>query len=331
MMEDTYLALDMGASKLLIGEVNAEGKILNSRRYETGYMDQITASSIIKRSLEDYITTQGWFNGQRPVSMGIGLIGRVDNANGIWLQIDPKRTQPVHLANDLSGLYNIPCYVDNDVKSATRAVRRWGYGKKSDNFIYINIGTGIAAGFVVNGTLVRGSHCNAGEVGHTNVGVDAGIKCGCGRNNCVELISGGAGFDLLARLLSKTYKTSLYIPKDKNIKVDVKEVFFLARQNDELCVKLVENAAQGIASLIMNLVRVTDPDTVVLGGGIVSDSFLFPKILEKINKTTVRFVTNGIVLTQLNANFAGLLGAATVAIEGYETFNLAGSGYKHVI
>ncbi len=324
MMGDTYLALDMGASKLLIGEVNTDGKILNYKRYETGYMDQKTASSIIKRSLEDYITTQGWFNGQRPVSMGIGLIGWVDNANGIWLQIDSTRTQPTHLADDLSELYSIPCYIDNDVKSATRAVRRWGYGKESDNFIYINIGTGIAAGFVANRALVRGNHNGAGEVGHTDVGVNIGIKCDCGRSNCVKLIAGGSGFDLSARFLRKIYKTSLYIPKDKNIKVDVKEVYFLARQNDELCVKLVENAAQGIADLIMNLVRITDPDTVVLGGGIVSDNFLFPKILEKINKTTVRFVSNGIVLTQLDVNFAGLLGAATVAIEGYETSKLAG-------
>jgi len=316
MMEETYLALDLGATKLLIGEVNAEGKILNSKRYETGYMDQASAFSIIKRSLEDYIMTIGWATDKRPVSMGVGLIGRVDNANGIWLQIDPKRTQSIPLADDLSKSFEIPCFIDNDVKSATRAVKRWGYGKRSDNFIYINIGTGIAAGFIVNGQLIRGSHFNAGEVGHTNVGVSTGVKCGCGRENCVELIAAGMGFDKSARILSKTLKTKLYIPKDENIKVDVQEVFFLSQQNDELCMQLVENATQGIANLIMNLVRVSDPDTVVLGGGIISNGFLFPKIIDKLNKTTIRFVSNGVVLTQLDPNMVGLLGAAAVALEG---------------
>jgi len=322
-MNETYLALDLGATKLLIGEVNAKGEILNSKRYETGYMDQLSAFSIIKRSLEDYISTVGWATSVRPVSMGAGLMGRVDNKSGVWLQIDPKRSQSVSLAKDLSRTFEMPCFIDNDVKSATRAVKRWGYGRQSDNFIYINIGSGIAAGFIVNGQLIRGSHFNAGEVGHTNVGVKVGVKCGCGREDCIELIAAGLGFDCSARLLSKTYKTKLYIPENENIKVDVKEIFFLSQQNDPLCIQLVDNATSGIANLIMNLVRVTDPDTVVLGGGILSDGFLFPKILEKLNKTTIRFVSNGVLLTQLNPNFAGLLGAATVAIEGYELIKKA--------
>lgn len=313
-MEKTYLALDLGGTKLLIGEGNSEGKILRHKRYETGFTDQITAFSIIKRSLEDYMTTVGWATENRPVSMGVGLLGRVDNTKGIWLQIDPKHNQPIPLAQSLSELYNFPCYIDNDVKAATRATKKWGYGKDSDNFIYINIGTGIAAGVFVNGQLVRGSHFNAGEVGHTNVGVNIPIKCSCGRDNCVEQIAGGIGFDRSARLLSKSLKTKLYIPEDEGIKVDVKEIYFLSQQNDELCVRLVENASQAIASLIMNLVRVSDPDTVILGGGIVSSGFLYPKIIEKLNKTTIRFVSNGIVLTKLDPDFIGLIGAAAVAM-----------------
>lgn len=329
-MNETYVALDLGATKLLIGEVNAKGEILNSKRYETGYMDQLSAFSIIKRSLEDYISTVAWATSARPVSIGAGLMGRVDHKNGIWLQIDPKRSQEISLAEDLSRTFEMPCFIDNDVKSATRAVKRWGYGRHSDNFIYINIGTGIAAGVVVNGQLIRGSHFNAGEVGHTNVGVKAGVKCGCGREDCVELISAGLGFDCSARLLSKEYKTKLYIPSNEDIKVDVKEIFFLSQQNDPLCIQLVENATSGIANLIMNLVRTTDPDTVVLGGGIVSNGFLFPKILDKLNKTTMRFVSNGVQLTQLDPNFAGLLGAATVAIEGYQMATKAQKNHVYI-
>jgi predicted NBD/HSP70 family sugar kinase len=313
-MAKTYLALDLGGTKLLIGEVDEQGKILNHKRYETGYIDQVTAFSIIKTSLDDYISTIGWATGEKPVSMGVGLVGRVDNAGGIWLQMDPKRNQPTPLAKELSETYGIPCYIDNDVKSATRAEKEWGYGKQSKDFIYINIGTGIAAGFIINSNLVRGSHFNAGEVGHTNVGVNIGIKCGCGRDNCVELIAAGVGFDRSARSLKDKYTTQLTISEDENIKVDVRKVYSLYEKGDELCVRLVENAAEGIAGLIMNLVRVSDPDTVVLGGGIVSSGFIYPKVLEKLNKTTIRFVTNGVVLTQLDPAFIGLIGAAAVAM-----------------
>jgi Transcriptional regulator/sugar kinase len=246
--------------------------------------------------------------------MGVGLIGRVDPEEGIWLQIDPGRTQPIALAKELSDVYGMPCHIDNDVKAATRAERVFGFGQISKNFIYINVGTGIAAGFVVNGRQIRGSHFNAGEVGHTRVGVNIGIQCGCGRTDCVELIASGLGLDRCARLLKDQYETKLHIPTDKGERVLTSEIFALSKKGDPLCVQLVENASEALANLIMNLVRVTDPETVVLGGGIVSDGYIHTKVLEKLNPTTMRFVTNGVVITKLNPDFVGLLGAAAVAM-----------------
>ena len=64
----------------------------------------------------------------------------------------------------------------------------------------------------------------------------------------------------------------------------------------------------------MNLVRVADPDTVVLGGGVVADGYMHGKILERLQPITMRFVTNGVVITKLNPGFIGLLGAGAVAM-----------------
>lgn len=313
-MNDTFLALDLGGTKLLVGEVNDKGEILNYKRYFTGYIDQQCALEIIKNSIDDYIQSVGWATGNVPKAIGIGLIGRIDNENGIWHQIDIDRTQPLELAKSLSHIYNLPCYIDNDVKSATRAERLFGYGRKSDNFIYINIGTGIAAGFVINGQMLRGSCYNAGEVGHINVGVGIGLDCVCGRKNCVELVASGMGFDKCARHLKNKYQSALKVPGDEKERVDVREIYRLYNEEDEMCVFLVNNAVEAIAQLIMNLVRVSDPDTVVLGGGIVANDFLYPKILDKLNKHTMRFVSNGVVLTKLDPNFIGLIGAAAVAM-----------------
>ncbi len=311
---ETFLGLDLGGTKLLIGELDRNGNILKYKKYDPGFFNQQVALEIIKESLDDYIKTVGWTE-NKPVAMGVGLIGRVDPGQGIWLQIDPKRSEPIPLARELSDLYGIPCTIDNDVKSATRAERHFGFGQLSENFIYINIGTGIAAGFVVNGRQIRGSHFNAGEVGHTRVGVNVGIRCGCGRMDCVEQIASGIGFNNCARLLRDELETRLHIPDSLEKRVDVREVFRLSETGDPLCVRLVENATEALANLIMNLVRVSDPDTVVLGGGLVSDGFLHTKIVEKLNQTTVRFVKNGVVITKLNPDFIGLLGAGAVAMD----------------
>ena len=311
---ETYLGLDLGGTKLLIGEVDKHGNILRFKKYASGYFNQQAASEIIKSSLDDYIRTVGWVE-SKPVSMGIGLIGRVDPNKGIWLQIDPNRTQPIELAKEIGEIYGISCRIDNDVKSATRAERVWGVGQFSKNFIYINIGTGIAVGTVVNGRQIRGSHFNAGEAGHITVGVNVGVECCCGRKDCVEAIASGSGFDSCARLLKDKYETRLEIPQDEGVKVDVREVIRLCQDGDPLCCVLVENATTGIANLIMNLVRLTDPDTVVLGGSIVADEYIFEKILNKLNHNTMRFVSNGVVITKLNPQFVGLLGAAAVAMD----------------
>lgn len=311
----TYLGIDLGGTKLLIGEVDAEGNILRSKKYDSGQLDQEQGTRLIKESLTDYMETVGWVN-EKPVAMGVGLIGRIDSDQGIWLQIDPARTTPVNLAEELEQLVGIPCYLDNDVKSATCAEMCWGIGKQSRNFIYLNVGTGIGGGAVVNGRLIRGSHYNAGEVGHTRVGVSVGTQCGCGRTDCVETIAAGVGIDGCARLLKDKYPTSLQIPTDKRVTAD--EVYRLCKQGDELCVVLVRNAAEALANLIMNLVRVTDPDTIVLGGGIVADGFMLDEIKKYLGAKTMRFVSNGVVLTQLNPAYTGLLGAAAVAKEKSE-------------
>lgn len=272
---ETYLGLDLGGTKLLIGEMDSRGNILRYKKYDSGYFNQQAALEIIKSSLDDYIRTVGWYD-QKPVAMGVGLIGRVDPNEGVWLQIDPSRTQRIELAKELSDIYGMPCHIDNDVKSATRAERVWGFGQISKNFI--------------------------------------GIKCGCGRMDCVEAIAAGIGFDNCARLLRNQYETSLHIPAEKGERVIVSEVFALSQKGDPLCTVLVENAAEALANLIMNLVRVIDPDTVVLGGGIVADGYMHEKILEKLHPTTMRFVSNGVVITKLNPGFIGLLGAGAVAM-----------------
>lgn len=312
---DSYLSLDFGGTKLLIGEVDEVGNILRYKKYSTGYFNQQESAEMIKRSVTDYISTMGWYCNRKPVAMGVGLLGRVNTIDGIWLQIDPARSTPIPLARELSEACDMPCHIDNDVKSATRAERVWGFGQISNNFIYINVGTGLAAGIVVNGHQIRGSHFNAGEVGHTVVSITPGIRCGCGRMDCVESIVSGIGFDRSARALADRYTTRLNIPEDESERVSVSEIYSLCQRDDELSRVLVENASQALADLIMNLVRFSDPDTVVLGGGIVSNGFMYEKVLAKLNPTTMRFVTNGVVLTKLNPDFIGLLGAAAVAME----------------
>lgn len=307
----TYLGADLGGTKLLIGEVEASGRIVRQKAYPSGFLDQQQTCELLITSIDDYLSTESVPHA-RPIAMGVGLLGRVDTDKGVWEQIDPGRTCPIPLAHEMEKRYGIPCYIDNDVKSAARAEMHWGVGQMSDNFVYINVGTGIAACTVVNGRPLRGSHYNAGEVGHTTVDLNVGTQCVCGRRNCVETIAAGVGLDICARLLRDRYDTRLTIPQEG--RVSGSEVFRLSREGDPLCEALVANAAEALSQLVMNLVRMSDPDTVVMGGSIMSDGYMLDRMRPLLQAETMRFVTNGVRLTTLNPKHIGLLGAAVVAI-----------------
>lgn len=312
---ETYIGMVLGGTNLTIGEMDIDGNILQMKRYKSSFFNQESAFDIMSESFADY-KKRVEFVGS-PVALGVGLIGRVDSQRGIWQQIDPDRSQPIAMADKLSEVSGLPCFIDNDVKGSARAVQRWGIGQNSQDFIYIYIGTGIAASIVTEGHQIRGSHFNAGEVGHLRVGVQVGIKCPCGRFDCVEAIASSTGIDRCARFLSSQYQTRLVIPSEYE-RVNIKDVFRLYREGDPLCVKLIDNAADALANLIMDLVRVSDPDTIVLGGEMVADGFLLDLIKSKLHPITMRFVTNGVILTKLNPQLINLQGAGAVAIAGYQ-------------
>ena len=315
-MNTTYIGIVLSGSRLMIGEVNAAGAILQHKAYKLSFFNQESALDIIRTSMDDYVRSTGWTQGT-PAAIGVGLIGRVNYDEGMWYQIDPERTHPINVAREITAWYGIPCFADNDVKSETRAVMRWGLGKKTENFVYLHTGTGIAAGIVVDGKPIRGSHFNAGEVGHLQVGVRVGLKCPCGRMDCIETIASSVGIDRQNRFLKRYYDTGLLIPRQGE-RVSVSEVCRLCRLGDPLCTKVVDNVSEAMASLIMNLVRVSDPDTVIMAGEMLSDGFLLEQIRQKLQPVTMRFVTGGVVLTQLDARHIGLLGAGALAIDGLE-------------
>lgn len=314
----TCLALDLGGTKLLIGEIDDRGQVCRSKRYSSMIARNADQKSVIDSvilSIEDYMQTVG-FGSEKIGIMSMGMVGRVDNAEGVWLEIDPSRAQALPVTKILSEHFGIPCVIDNDVHCAVNAEEVLGWGKKSRNYLYINVGTGIAAGIVANGKIITGASYNAGEIGHHVIYGDSDIVCTCGRKGCVEAIASGMGMDNRARTLISSYPESrLTIPE--NERCSIREIFKLADEGDPMCCRIADNAVDALANTIMNIVWVTDPDTVVLGGGVITDGWLLPRIRERLNPDAMRFVRNGLVMTEMNSDYIGLIGAGLKGIRHY--------------
>lgn len=305
---DTYLGLDYGGTKLLIGEMDQNGTILQKKRYPTGYTNQQEATDGILKCLDDYLATVGIVGTLK--AAGMGIVGISDYKRGQWISMNHIVSgPPVPLAEMLEEKLGVPCFIDNDVRSATKAELIFGHGKESENFIYINVGTGLAAGFVCGGQIIRGANNNSGEIGHMVVDMHNELPCICGRKGCVENMLSGIGF---TRQVCEYNRDDLL---QHNQKADVIKIFELADQGDENCVEITEYAADTLAAVIMNLVRTTDPDTVILGGGVMSSGWLLEKVKSRLEPHTMRGVTRGVVLSSLPIGEVGLIGAASLGVK----------------
>lgn len=191
-----------------------------------------------------------------------------------------------------------------------------GCGKYCDDFIYLNIGTGLAAGLVSDRHVIHGVNNMSGEIGHTSIGINQDVSCGCGKSGCCERTVSGIGFDAQARRLSPSYPNSpLCIPEDPGIRVSGYEVFELASKGDPLCTRIVEEGIEALVILITNMIRYTDPAVVVMGGGMAMNDMLFQRVKDGLTHYSVmRNVPYGIIRSAFSPDKVGIIGAASLAI-----------------
>jgi glucokinase len=123
--------------------------------------------------------------------IGVGMPGRVDVATGIVSSaVNLGITEPVEVAAMLADRVGRIVHVENDVNAAALGAFAHLKCPPSSSLAYVNVGTGIAAGYVLHGQLWRGATGGAGEIGHVPMR-DGGPACHCGQDGCAEAIGSG--------------------------------------------------------------------------------------------------------------------------------------------
>ena len=317
------LGVDVGGTKILVGLVTQDGEVVENRRY---LMDH-TSQNLTLKSIETALTHfMNFWTGPAPRAMGLGLVGQTKPAAGLWVRaMNLPIHSPVPLVRLLRKQAGLPAVLDNDVHAATLAELRWGIGKETKDFIYLNIGTGLAAGLVCNGQLVRGAANYAGEVGHMIVD-PGGILCACGQRGCLEPIASGGGILAQVRAGLRDHPDSVLFEPAKEGVLSASQVFRAAESGDRLAVRITGNAVQALSTALINLVNILNPAVIIYGGGVVSDGWLMGKVSGFISANALvpaRRSLKGIWPSRLNPDQVGLLGAACLAWNYLEKRELA--------
>ncbi|MFC6355363.1 ROK family protein [Luethyella okanaganae] len=134
------------------------------------------------------------------LGVGVGVPGSVDRQGNGLVDSTQLGWQHVPLGATLRRALALPVLVENNVNALAMAERLYGIGRRYDNFLVVTIGTGVGAGIVVDGVVLRGNAGGAGEIGHIPVAMD-GPACGCGNHGCLEAFIGEAALVAQAREL----------------------------------------------------------------------------------------------------------------------------------
>jgi predicted NBD/HSP70 family sugar kinase len=178
----------------------------------------------------------------------------------------------VHADEQLAAALGHPVWVDNDANLGALAEMTWGAGRGARDLVYLKLATGIGAGIVVGGSIVRGAAGTAGEIGHTTVD-EHGDVCQCGNRGCLETV---AGADTLLRLLAPRQGDGLTL----------QDAIDAALAGDAGCRRVIGDAGRHIGVALANLVNLLSPELIVVGGELAGAGDV---LLEPMRETLDRF------------------------------------------
>jgi glucokinase len=247
---DIRVGLDIGATKVLGAVVDADGTVIAQSRQDTRPgADGILASAT---AVLDSLALR--LDGALPSHIGIGVCGIVDRDRGavshaVNLGIGGDWFP---LAARLADRTGATVLIDNDVNAAT-----WGAHVLSgaDDMAYLSVGTGLAAGFVLSGSLRRGAHGAAAEIGHLPGDPD-GPRCSCGQRGCLELSASGS-------TLAAAWPADGETPP-------AAALFAAAATGNAEAVVIRDRFAAGLADAIRIAGLTVGPAAIIIGGGVAN-------------------------------------------------------------
>ncbi|MCE7481310.1 MULTISPECIES: ROK family protein [Microbacterium] len=244
------IGLDIGGTKTDAVAVTDADEIVGRIRRPSGHGDEAVVADVVESVRE--LCAASDVSAADVTSVGIGIPGLVDTANGRVLHAVNLGVESLDLASVSSARLGVPVVVENDVKAA--ALGAAALRGESASMAYLNLGTGVAAGIVIDGAIWRGSRGTAGEVGHISVDPN-GRVCSCGQRGCIETLCGGGA-------LARAWGRPGSLP--------VRDIFDAADRGDGDALRLRADLFRGAAAAVRVLVLSADVESVVIGGGLTA-------------------------------------------------------------
>ncbi len=304
----TYLCLDIGGSKYIVGLIDRDGNLLESRKGTWAALTQECILETVCAEAERLLADTG----ATPCACGITIPGLADAKRGMWVEAQFSGIRDFPICKAVSQRLSLPCYCDNDAQAYSLAEMIFGCCRQDKDFLYVNVSNGIGGSIVSGGRLLYGARGNAGEYGHCVV-VPGGRPCKCGSRGCLEMYAAGPA-------IARNYEEAGGAPDEGGKRADAKVIAERARGGEALAQRIFTEEGKMLGSLIAKAVNLLNPAKVVIGGGV---SLAFDLFGPALKETVVEEIYNGAnpdveILPTPLGYMAGLYGAAAIAVSQTE-------------
>lgn len=258
--KNLVVGVDIGGSNLRIALADIRGEVLG--RWKASTKETSSAEMVIVQIEQgvDALLAQCSSSRRALLSIAAGTPGVTDSEAGVVLATSFLRGwKDVPFRWLLESRFAVPAAIENDVRMAAIGEHWIGAARNVDDFVFLGLGTGIAAGIFANGKLIRGVNCTAGEVGYMHVPGSPEDPAKAGAPGSLESVLGGGGIqEQWAKNRADSHLRDLRAT----------EIFARAARGDELAQKILDRSAQLLAYAIYNISLVLNSSLFVLGGGV---------------------------------------------------------------
>jgi len=306
------VGIDFGHSHVAIAVADLGHNVLAERRYDLDVNREAARALDVAAAMFAEVLSEVAVERSSVLGVGMGVPGPVDRAHGTagsatilpgWVGL--------RIASEMEQRLGVPVQIENDANLGALAELTWGAGRDCSNFAYIKAATGIGAGIVIDGRLLRGATGTAGEIGHTTLD-ERGPLCYCGNRGCLETVASGPA---IVQLVGPVNGESLTLS----------QIVELASGSDLRCRRAVADAGREIGVAVAGLCNLINPERVIVGGLMSrAGEVLLRPLRESIRRHAVQAAAATVdVRPAVFVERAELLGSVALALLGSHEAEIA--------
>ena len=304
--------IGMNELKMVIADITASILVQKEFRYSSG-ISVDKAIELIGEKFFEIISTEK-LDFEKFLGCGLSIPGILDRKTSKVIMAPNLSWNEVDLDSKVSKVLKMPVYIENEAVCSAICEHWIGKCSGMENFVCINIESGIGAGIFIGDSIYRGYSGSAGEIGHLTV-KENGRLCGCGNRGCLETYASIRHMlKEINERIRNGYSSDVIRPGTEAL--SWKQVVDAAYRGDELCIEVLNNGTRYIGFAIAYLINTLNPEAVVIGKSFTEYApLVFGTLIETVREKALKYPASKVkILTSEFGMNSSAMGAAMIPI-----------------